>query len=163
MAEGPFVPAELAEMLRAGRITQQTRLRPMGRESWIPAFKVLEGTPDLTLISSDTPSPEPAVAPVVAPAITPVGAIAAGFEPLPAAFHPHAPAAALVAGLVGMLAWALPIMGYVITIYGGYQGLRVLRTGSRDFRALAGTFLCCVGLVLTFANSVLGIYLRLTR
>ena len=174
LTEGPYVGAQLQELLRQGIIDPQTRLRPVGLDSWIPAFRVLEGAPELRLVPApvsaweeralgplprrdETPAPVAEAAPTASIVREP-----AAREASPA-FHPHAPAAALLAGFVGLIAWVLPLAGYIITVYGGWQAILVVRAGRRDGMALVGGALCVVGFGLSVANTVAGLVIALSR
>ena len=68
--------------------------------------------------------------------------------------------AALVLGLVGLCFWCCPLIGFPITLAGLILGILSLRSASRSL-AVAGIILSSIGLVLTVANSVLGVMLKL--
>lgn len=67
----------------------------------------------------------------------------------------------LVLGLVGLLAWILPLVGFPVTIVGLVMGVKGLRSPAKGM-ATAGVILCIVGLVATVINSAIGAYLGAT-
>ncbi|HMD52937.1 MAG TPA: DUF4190 domain-containing protein [Phycisphaerae bacterium] len=69
--------------------------------------------------------------------------------------------ASLVLGIIGMLAWILPILGFPITITGLVLGIKSLESPRRG-TAIAGVVLNTIALVLTTANSAIGAYLGAT-
>ena len=69
--------------------------------------------------------------------------------------------ASLVLGLVGLLAWCFPLLGYPITIVGLILGTLGIKKGGKGM-AIAGIILCTNTLLLTIANSALGAYLGAT-
>ena len=66
--------------------------------------------------------------------------------------------AALVLGLVGLLAWILPIIGLPVGVVGLVLGIVGIKKGARK-RAVAGIVLCIISLVLTIANASIGAYM----
>ncbi|MEI6532206.1 MAG: DUF4190 domain-containing protein [Candidatus Roizmanbacteria bacterium] len=67
----------------------------------------------------------------------------------------------LVLGIIGIIAWLLPILGLPITIVGlifGIKGTKSLKHGI----ATAGIVLSIIGLVLTIANASIGAYMGAT-
>jgi hypothetical protein len=69
--------------------------------------------------------------------------------------------ASLILGVIGLLAWCLPILGLPITITGIVLASKSLRTRSRGL-AIAGLILCIVGLVFSVINMAWGAYLGAT-
>lgn len=71
--------------------------------------------------------------------------------------------AALVLGIVGLAAWCLPCLGYIVTIVGIILGILGIRETQKDKggkgMAIAGVVLCAISLVLTLINSFLGAYI----
>ncbi len=63
----------------------------------------------------------------------------------------------LILGLIGIIAWIIPIIGFPVTIIGLVYGVNSLK-GSRRGIALAGTILCIVFLLTTTVNSISGAY-----
>lgn len=63
--------------------------------------------------------------------------------------------ASLVLGIIGLIAWFLPFIGFPITIVGLVLGIKGMRSVKRD-RAIAGMVLSIIGLAATVANSLLG-------
>ncbi len=65
--------------------------------------------------------------------------------------------AGLVLGIIGMLAWFLPLFGFPVTIVGLVMSLKGMKSTSRG-TAVAGLTLSIIGLVLTIINSAIGAY-----
>lgn len=70
--------------------------------------------------------------------------------------------ASMVLGIVGFIAWCLPIAGYPVTIVGIILGAKGLKEGGRGM-AIAGIIMCSITLVLTIINSVLGALLQVSN
>jgi len=68
----------------------------------------------------------------------------------------------LVLGLIGLLAWIIPLFGFPVTIVGLVKGRRSLAWTNTSL-ARAGVTLCIIGLVLTGINSAVGAYLGATN
>ena len=66
--------------------------------------------------------------------------------------------AALVLGLVGLLAWILPIIGLPVGVVGLVLGIVGIKKGARK-RAVAGIVLSIISLLLTIANASIGAYM----
>jgi hypothetical protein len=64
---------------------------------------------------------------------------------------------ALVLGIIGMVAWFIPLLGFPITICGLIWAAKGM-SGEKNGLFVAGLVLNIIGLVLTVGNSVLGIY-----
>jgi len=63
--------------------------------------------------------------------------------------------ASLVLGIIGLVAWFLPIIGFPVTIVGLVLGIKGMKSAKRD-RAIAGVVMSIIGLALTIINSVAG-------
>ena len=63
--------------------------------------------------------------------------------------------ASFVLGIIGMVAWFIPLFGFPITITGLVLGVKASPTKKRE----TGINLCTVGLILTSINSAIGAYL----
>lgn len=63
--------------------------------------------------------------------------------------------ASMVLGIVGFVAWCLPIIGFPVTIVGLILGIIAITKGTRGM-AVAGVIMCSITLVITLINSVLG-------
>lgn len=63
--------------------------------------------------------------------------------------------ASMVLGIVGFVAWCLPIVGYPVTIVGIVLGAKGMKKGGKGM-AVAGIIMCSITLLLTLINSVLG-------
>ena len=63
--------------------------------------------------------------------------------------------ASMVLGIVGFIAWCLPIAGYPVTIVGIVLGVKGMKKGGKGM-AIAGIIMCTITLVLTLINSILG-------
>ena len=64
--------------------------------------------------------------------------------------------ASFVLGLVGILAWLLPLVGYPVTIVGLVLGC-IARKKEKNGFSLAGIILSALTLALTLGNSILGV------
>lgn len=69
--------------------------------------------------------------------------------------------ASMVLGIVGFIAWCLPIAGYPVTIVGLILGIKGMKKGGRGM-AIAGIIMCSITLLLTLINSVLGAVMSAT-
>lgn len=63
--------------------------------------------------------------------------------------------ASMVLGIIGFVAWCLPIAGYPVTIVGLVLGIKGMKKGGKRM-AIAGIIMCSITLALTLINSVLG-------
>ena len=72
--------------------------------------------------------------------------------------EPGNPVASLVLGLIGMLAWIIPIVGLSITITGLIAGLNGMKRTNPKM-AIVGVVLCSLGLLASVANALWGAYL----
>ncbi len=64
--------------------------------------------------------------------------------------------ASLVLGLVGIVAWLLPFIGFPVTITGLCLGIAAKKKGQTGGKSTAGIVLSIIFLLLTLANSILG-------
>lgn len=64
--------------------------------------------------------------------------------------------ASFVLGLVGLIAWIIPLFGYPVTIVGLSLGC-VARKNEKNGFSLAGIILSIITLILTLANSIIGV------
>jgi hypothetical protein len=69
--------------------------------------------------------------------------------------------ASLILGIVGLLAWFIPIFGAPISITGLVLGIKGMPSANRGM-AVAGIVMCIIGLVLTIINASIGAYLGAT-
>jgi len=70
--------------------------------------------------------------------------------------------ASLVLGILGAVAWLLPLFGYPINIVGLILGI-LAKKKRMSGMATAGIILTIIGLVLTIINSVAGAIMYVTR
>ncbi|MDR0746842.1 MAG: hypothetical protein LBE89_02995 [Helicobacteraceae bacterium] len=70
--------------------------------------------------------------------------------------------ASLVLGIVGLLAWFIPLFGFPITITGLVLGVKGRKVQEERSLATAGFVLSIIGLTLTVINSAIGAYLAAT-
>jgi len=70
--------------------------------------------------------------------------------------------ASLVLGILGVVAWLLPLFGYPINIVGLILGI-LSKKKKMSGMATAGIILTIIGLVLTIINSVAGAIMYVTR
>lgn len=68
--------------------------------------------------------------------------------------------ASLVLGIVGIVACCIPIIGIPVNVTGLILGIVGMKKGGRGM-AIAGIILCSIFLVLTIANSALGVYINM--
>ena len=66
--------------------------------------------------------------------------------------------AALVLGIIGLVAWLIPIIGYPVTIVGLVLGIKSVKSEKRGM-AIAGIVMSSIGLVLSLVNSIAGVIL----
>lgn len=64
--------------------------------------------------------------------------------------------ASFVLGIVGIIAWLLPLFGYPVTIVGLVLGC-IARKDKKNGFNLAGIILSSITLALTLGNSILGV------
>lgn len=64
--------------------------------------------------------------------------------------------AALILGIVSLIAWCLPFMGYPVTIAGLVLGIIGIKKSVKGM-SVAGTVMSGIGLVITIINSILGV------
>ena len=69
--------------------------------------------------------------------------------------------ASLVLGIIGLLAWLIPLFGVPINIVGLFLGSDGLKSAKRRM-ASAGVVMCIIGLVLSLINAALGAYFAST-
>lgn len=108
---------------------------------------------------------------LIVPRATLAAVQSASYPASPAAYPPPPPVSAndksgqatasLVLGLVGLLAWLLPIVGLPVTIVGLVMGIKGLRSRKRGL-AVAGIVLSIIGLVATIINAAIGAYMGAT-
>ena len=66
--------------------------------------------------------------------------------------------ASLTLGILGLIAWLLPIIGFPVVIIGLVLGI-IGRNGNGKTIATIGITLCVITLILTTANSAIGAYM----
>ena len=69
--------------------------------------------------------------------------------------------ASMVLGIVGFIAWCLPLVGFPVTIVGLVLGILGIKKGGKGM-AIAGIIMSSITLVLTLINSIWGAYLWMT-
>lgn len=69
--------------------------------------------------------------------------------------------ASMVLGIVGFIAWCIPLLGFPVTIVGLILGILGIKKGGKGM-AIAGIIMCSITLGLTIVNSALGAYLGAT-
>lgn len=69
--------------------------------------------------------------------------------------------ASMILGIVGFIAWCIPLFGFPVTIVGLILGILGIKKGGKGM-AIAGIIMCALTLVLTIINSALGAYMGLT-
>jgi hypothetical protein len=69
--------------------------------------------------------------------------------------------ASMVLGIIGLIAWFIPLFGAPITIVGLILGIKGLKSSNRGM-AIAGVVMCIIGLVATIINAAIGAYMGAT-
>lgn len=69
--------------------------------------------------------------------------------------------ASFVLGLVGIIAWIIPLFGYPVTITGLVLGCLARKNEKNGF-SLAGIILSSIFLVITLINSIMGVIIALS-
>ena len=69
--------------------------------------------------------------------------------------------ASMVLGIVGFIAWCLPLVGFPVTIVGLVLGILGIKKGGKGM-AIAGIIMSSITLVLTLIKSIWGAYLGMT-
>lgn len=69
--------------------------------------------------------------------------------------------ASLALGIIGMMAWFIPLFGLPITVVGLVLGIKGLKSENKGI-AVAGLTLSIIGLVATIINASIGAYLGAT-
>lgn len=86
-----------------------------------------------------------------------------GYEPTPSAPEKKGFAiAALVLGIVGLLAWCLPILGYPVAIVGIIMGILGLKKTSMKGMCIAGIVMSGICLVASLVNSIAGVMMAVS-
>ena len=63
--------------------------------------------------------------------------------------------ASMILGIVGLVAWCLPIVGFPVCLTGLILGIIGIKKGGKGM-AIAGIIMCSITLLLTLGNSILG-------
>ncbi len=66
-----------------------------------------------------------------------------------------------ILGIVGLLAWLIPLFGFPVTIVGIVFGVKGLPS-TKHKKAVAGLTMSIIGLVLTIINAAIGAYMGAT-
>ena len=61
----------------------------------------------------------------------------------------------MILGIVGFLAWCIPLLGFPVCITGLILGIIGIKKGGKGM-AIAGIIMCSITLLLTLGNSILG-------
>ena len=69
--------------------------------------------------------------------------------------------ASMILGIIGLIAWCIPLFGFPVTIVGLVLGILGLKRGGKGM-AIAGIVMCSITLLFTLANSIYGAYLGAT-
>jgi len=75
--------------------------------------------------------------------------------------HSGKAVASMVLGIIGLIAWFIPLFGMPITIVGLVLGIKG-KNSSKKGMAIAGIVMCIIGLVATLINGSIGAYLGAT-
>ena len=69
--------------------------------------------------------------------------------------------ASMILGIVGFLAWCLPLVGFPVCITGLILGIVGIKKGGKGM-AIAGIIMCAITLLLTLGNSILGVIIGMS-
>ena len=69
--------------------------------------------------------------------------------------------ASLVLGIIGMLAWCIPLFGFPINLIGIIMGAKGLNS-EKQGTGMAGLILSIIGMIFTVINAIYGAYLGAT-
>ena len=69
--------------------------------------------------------------------------------------------ASMILGIVGLVAWCLPIVGFPVCLTGLILGIIGIKKGGKGM-AIAGIIMCSITLLLTLGNSILGAMIALS-
>ncbi len=69
--------------------------------------------------------------------------------------------ASMTLGIISLLAWCIPLIGFPVSLTGLILGIFGCKKGGKGM-AIAGIIMCALSLVLTIANAALGAYLGAT-
>ena len=69
--------------------------------------------------------------------------------------------ASMILGIVSLLAWCLPILGFPVCITGLILGIIGIKKGGKGM-AIAGIIMCAITLLLTLGNSILGVIIGMS-
>ena len=64
-------------------------------------------------------------------------------------------------GIIGLIAWYIPILGLPITIVGLVLGIKGMKSNNRGM-AITGVVFCIIGLVASIINAAIGAYMGAT-
>ena len=67
----------------------------------------------------------------------------------------------MILGIVGFLAWCIPLFGFPVCLTGLILGIIGIKKGGKGM-AIAGIIMCSITLLLTIINSVLGAMLAVS-
>jgi hypothetical protein len=81
--------------------------------------------------------------------------------PMPGVDQSGKATTSLVLGIIGMLAWCIPIIGLPVTIVGLVFGIKSMNSSKRGM-AIAGVVLNIIGLFASVVNAAIGAYLGAT-
>lgn len=69
--------------------------------------------------------------------------------------------AALILGIVGLVAWCLPILGYPVGIAGIILGILGIKKSGMKGMSITGLILSCVCILASIVNSIAGVAMAL--
>ena len=68
-----------------------------------------------------------------------------------------------ILGLISIIAWLLPLVGYPVTICGIISSSKVLKSSNGNGKAKAGLILSIIFLIATVINSIMGVIINLNK
>lgn len=73
--------------------------------------------------------------------------------------------AALIIGVVGLVAWCCPLIGFPLNIVGIVLGTQAMKSpnSASKIMSIVGLVLCAISLVLTLGNAVAGVIIQMNN
>lgn len=156
---GPIGAQELRQLAASGKLQPTDQVWREGMKTWQRASSVPEILPNLAAGAAPPPLPFHVGANAIDhgaragnPYQSPRGCAAAEQPGSGGA------TAGFVLGLLSLVAWILPIAGFPVSGIGLYMSIKG-RNSPQGGLAIAGIVLNSIGLLLSFINSALGVYL----
>jgi hypothetical protein len=153
---GPVESHGLQTMLQRGEVLPTELVWTEGMAKWTPAAQV-------AALRTVAPPPQFAPSAPMPPNMAPP--LGYQYPPSPYGYAGNQPVdetgkatTALVLGVVSLVAWFCPIVGFGVSITGPVMGSKGKQSSARG-QAIAGIVLNTIGLILTIINAAWGAYL----